>query len=143
MFSGGIFPTKRVYRLSEVHEDDPDFFGEKAATLGRLVRLKLPVPDGFVIVSEGRDININRISLSDNLKKQIKNHLCMLEEATGRHFFTSEESEPGAVSQPCEAPESDENAAKFPLLLSCRQAGEFVHAYQLSDRPRQSVSFQR
>lgn len=115
---GGLFPAKRVYRLSEVHEDDPEFFGEKAATLGNLVKLKLPVPEGFVVVSEGRDINVDRLSLSDNLKKQIKQQIFALEKATGRHFFTGEESEPGGAL----GGEGGVEAAKFPLLLSCRQS---------------------
>ena len=86
MFHRGLFFNKRVYRLNEVREDEPERFGEKASTLARLVRLKLPVPDAFVVVSEAREVNTDRLSLSDSLKKQIKTHIEYLEESTGRHF---------------------------------------------------------
>lgn len=118
MFNRGLF-SKRAYRLNEVREDDPGKFGEKACTLARLTRLKLPVPDAFVIVSEARDINSDRLSIPDSLKKQIKQQIEHLESSTGRHFFTAEESE-SEVMTGGEGVES----AKFPLLLSVRQSSK-------------------
>lgn len=120
MFHRGLFFNKRVYRLNEVREDEPERFGEKASTLARLVRLKLPVPDAFVVVSEAREVNTDRLSLSDSLKKQIKTHIEYLEESTGRHFFSEEESQSGASA--ATASSDDVEDAKFPLLLSVRQS---------------------
>jgi len=103
-----------VYRFSELDaieeyvggswEDVRELLGGKGANLAEMVRIGVPVPDGFIITTEACNKYLSLGErLPDGLWKQLTTSLNEIEAATGKTF-------------------GDPNN---PLLLSCRSGAKF------------------
>ena len=90
MFHSFFESKKQVYNLGELNESSLPLVGEKGAVLARLARLGCPVPDGFVISAPPRQIQHNRLGLSNSLKREIDDHIRELENKSGRRFFAAD-----------------------------------------------------
>src|SRR5512140_528556 len=66
---------------------DKDLLGGKGASLAEMSRAGLPVPPGFTITTACcRAFFENGERWPNGLEEQVRAHLAMLEEATGRQF---------------------------------------------------------
>ena len=78
---------KQVYQFDEGNADMKGLLGGKGANLAEMTRLGLPVPPGFTITTEACMNFLNTTKeLSDELKKEIDEHLSLLEKKTGKSF---------------------------------------------------------
>ncbi len=80
---------KFVYSFKEGDGSNHYLFGGKGAGLCEMTRIGLPVPPGFVITTEAcRHFFEQGRSLSESLKRQVREGMKALETATGRGFGT-------------------------------------------------------
>jgi len=78
---------KQVYQFDEGNADMKNLLGGKGANLAEMTRLGLPVPPGFTITTEACMSFLNTTKeLSDELKKEIDEHLSLLEKKTNKSF---------------------------------------------------------
>uniref|UniRef100_A0A7J2TJA0 Probable phosphoenolpyruvate synthase n=1 Tax=Archaeoglobus fulgidus TaxID=2234 RepID=A0A7J2TJA0_ARCFL len=61
-----------VIWLSDVGENDVPIVGGKAANLGELMKIEIPVPDGFVVDSRAFKDFINKANLKDRIYQMLK-----------------------------------------------------------------------
>jgi pyruvate, orthophosphate dikinase len=105
---------KWVYRFNELDaiekyvdgswDDVRGLLGGKGANLAEMVRIGVPVPDGFIITTEACNEYLSLGEhLPDGLWEQLTTSLSEIEEATGKTF----------------------GDPKNPLLLSCRSGAKF------------------
>ena len=83
--------TKYVYMFSEGDATMRNLLGGKAANLSEMVKLGLPVPNGFTVTTEA----CNRYysdgqMISPEIKDQIFSAVTKLEEVTGKGFGDTE-----------------------------------------------------
>ena len=78
---------KYVYMFKEADPKNKNLLGAKGAILCQLTKLKLPVPDGFIVTTE-MCINFfeNPASFENGFKKQTLHYLKKLEHSTGKTF---------------------------------------------------------
>lgn len=78
---------KIVYMFFEGNKDMKNLLGGKGANLCEMTNLGLPVPEGFIISTEGCGIfNKNRDSLTEDMQLEISSSLEKLEKITGREL---------------------------------------------------------
>ncbi len=78
---------KYVYMLQEGNKDMKDILGGKGANLAEMIKLGLPVPNGFTITTEAcHSYYETNKELSDVIKDEIINALHKLENITGKKF---------------------------------------------------------
>lgn len=81
---------KFVFMFSEVDLSMKDITGSKAANLADMLKLGLPVPDGFVVSTEAcNDFCKSSKILSEEIISQIENSILVLEKNTGKKFGDS------------------------------------------------------
>jgi hypothetical protein len=108
---------KRIYYFHEGSADDAVLLGDKGCHLCEMVRLKMPVPAGFVVSSESC-----REYLLDDIEKKSMKHLVEdytraiqeLERETGRVF--------GAGYADVFGHTTASDGSHFPLLLALRSS---------------------
>ena len=54
--------------FSEVDKDDGALVGGKGANLGELVKIKIPLPDGFIVTSQAYFDNLTKSGVLDRIK---------------------------------------------------------------------------
>jgi len=90
--------------FTEAPDPDPLVLGGKGAGLVRMTRLGLPVPPGFVLgTATGREY-LRSGRLPDGLLEEVRKHIAVLEDLTGRRF--GDEHAPLLVSVRSGAPVS-------------------------------------
>ncbi len=95
---------KYVYDLSEGAADQRALLGGKGANVAEMIRIGIPVPDGFTITTQACVDSMQRDARwPDGLWEEILAHLAALEERTGRRL----------------------GAAERPLLVSVRSGAVF------------------
>ncbi len=79
--------TKFVYDFNEGNKNMKNLLGGKGANLAEMTNIGLPVPSGFTITTEAckKFYKDNKI-VSDELEKEIFDHIRNLEELTGKKF---------------------------------------------------------
>ena len=77
---------KFVYLFREGDADLKNLLGGKGGNLCEMTKLKLPVPEGFVVSTEACLDYYEKGELSEDVKKQILSALQKVEEQTGRTF---------------------------------------------------------
>ncbi len=60
-----------IRELKDVGRSDVALVGGKAASLGELIKLGIPVPEGFVILSQAFDVVLSRRGVQDSINKII------------------------------------------------------------------------
>ncbi|MGH3088222.1 MAG: pyruvate, phosphate dikinase [Rubrobacteraceae bacterium] len=82
---------KLVYGFFEdsEFEDVRGLLGGKGAGIREMRRLGFPVPEGFTITTEACTRYISSKELPDGLMDDVKSHMALIEEATGRGFGDS------------------------------------------------------
>ncbi len=96
-------------------EGDKRLLGGKGFYLDRRAKQGYPVPQGFTITTDGfRDWNENGQRISATLEEQIRRSIAILEERTGRTFFTNETSSESVAKE----------NARAPLFVSARSGAE-------------------
>ena len=78
---------KYVYRFSEGNASMRNLLGGKGANLAEMTGLGMPVPQGFTVTTEActRYYEDGR-TLAEDIRREIGEHVAMLEEETGRRF---------------------------------------------------------
>jgi pyruvate, orthophosphate dikinase len=84
----GAGTTKFVYGFEEESgaEDIRALLGGKGAGIREMRRLGFPVPEGFTITTEACSLYIESGELPEGLMDEVRRHLALVEEATGRGF---------------------------------------------------------
>ncbi len=78
---------KLIYDFSQGSTEMKDLLGGKGANLSEMSNLGLPIPPGFVLTTEAcLEYFDNDSSISEEMEKQIFDHLESLEEKTGKKF---------------------------------------------------------
>ena len=78
---------KLVYRFDEGDTGMRDLLGGKGANLCEMARLGLPVPPGFIIITEAcRDYYEEDLQLPKGLAEEIRENMGLLERSIGREF---------------------------------------------------------
>ena len=81
---------KLVYRFDEGDIGMRDLLGGKGANLCEMARLGLPVPPGFIIITEAcRDYYEDDLQLPKGLAEEIRENMDCLERSIGREFGSS------------------------------------------------------
>ncbi len=93
---------KWVYDFEEGSKDMKNLLGGKGAGLAEMTRIGLPVPPGFTITTEACKEYQKTGKLSEEIKKEVLEHLRKLEEKTGKKF--GDRSNPLLVSVRSGAP---------------------------------------
>ncbi len=93
---------KWVYDFEEGSKDMKNLLGGKGAGLAEMTRIGLPVPPGFTITTEACKEYQKTGKLSEEIKKEVLEHLHKLEEKTGKKF--GDRSNPLLVSVRSGAP---------------------------------------
>lgn len=79
--------TKYIYAFEEGSQSMKDLLGGKGANLAEMMRLGLPVPDGFTITTEACIEYLKQgATLSDELKEELHTQLKAFSERTGKSF---------------------------------------------------------
>ena len=80
-------PKKYVYSFNEGNKDMRDILGGKGANLAEMVNIGLPVPQGFTVTTEAcNKYYEDDLKISEKIKKEIFEHIVILEEQTGKKF---------------------------------------------------------
>src|SRR2546423_44260 len=83
--------TKYVYDLSEGSADMRSLLGGKGANVAEMLRIGVPVPDGFTVTTEACVETMRRDSRwPDGLWEEVLERLDALEERTGRRLGDAE-----------------------------------------------------
>lgn len=64
---------KNIVLFSDVGKDDVALAGGKGANLGEMLKAGLPVPNGFIVTAKAYFTFLNRTSLKQKIKQQLKN----------------------------------------------------------------------
>jgi pyruvate,orthophosphate dikinase len=76
---------KYVYAFKEGNKDMRELLGGKGANIAEMTNIGLPVPHGFTITTEAcNEYYADGEKLSDEVKKQVMEHLNALEKETGK-----------------------------------------------------------
>ena len=76
-----------VYHFSEGNAEMQSLIGDKGANLAEMIRIDLPVPDGFVITTKAcRHFFHNDYRLPDGLGEKIGQCINKIQESTGKYF---------------------------------------------------------
>ena len=76
-----------VYHFSEGNAEMQSLIGDKGANLAEMIRIDLPVPDGFVITTKAcKHFFHNDYKLPDELGEQIAQCINKIQESTGKYF---------------------------------------------------------
>lgn len=94
--------TKFVYDFREGDKDHRLLLGGKGANLAEMTNLGVPVPQGFIVTTEACTRYQSEGKLWDELKEEIRNHMHVLEEESGKKF--GDEVDPLLVSVRSGAP---------------------------------------
>ncbi|WP_114602879.1 pyruvate, phosphate dikinase [Staphylococcus sp. EZ-P03] len=83
--------TKLIYAFEEGSQSMKDLLGGKGANLAEMMRLGLPVPDGFTITTEACIEYLKQgATLSDELKEELHTQLAAFSERTGKSFSSDD-----------------------------------------------------
>ncbi|MHD0397105.1 pyruvate, phosphate dikinase [Staphylococcus simulans] len=83
--------TKYIYAFEEGSQSMKDLLGGKGANLAEMMRLGLPVPDGFTITTEACIKYLKQgATLSDDLKEELHTQLNAFSERTGKSFSSDD-----------------------------------------------------
>lgn len=83
--------NKKVYQFSEGNAEMKPLLGGKGANLAEMVRLGLPVPEGFTITTEACMAYLDHDHcLTEDLKSQILTALKQIESSSGKKFDDAE-----------------------------------------------------
>lgn len=83
--------TKLIYAFEEGSQSMKDLLGGKGANLAEMMRLGLPVPDGFTITTEACTEYLKQgATLSDELKEELHTQLAAFSERTGKSFSSDD-----------------------------------------------------
>lgn len=81
---------KYVYDFNEGNKDMRNILGGKGANLAEMVKIGVPVPNGFTISTDACNLYYeNNKTLSDEIKEEIEKHILTLENKTGKKFGDS------------------------------------------------------
>ncbi|MCL2187361.1 MAG: pyruvate, phosphate dikinase [Defluviitaleaceae bacterium] len=81
---------KYVYMFKEGDKDMKNLLGGKGANLCEMIKLNIPVPNGFIVSTEAcTDYNKNGKKINDDIKKQIDDCVTQLESISGKKFGDS------------------------------------------------------
>src|SRR4051794_773791 len=81
---------KFVYDLSEGSADMRSLLGGKGANVAEMLRIGVPVPDGFTVTTEACVATMRTGAWPDGLEAEIEDRLAALEERTGRRLGEGE-----------------------------------------------------
>ena len=82
---------KYVYLFSEGNADMRELLGGKGANLAEMTKIGLPVPQGFTISTEAcTKYYEDGKEISEDIQKQINEHIVKMEEITGKKFGDKE-----------------------------------------------------
>ncbi|WP_412521557.1 pyruvate, phosphate dikinase [Staphylococcus simulans] len=83
--------TKYIYAFEEGSQSMKDLLGGKGANLAEMMRLGLPVPDGFTITTEACIEYLKQgATLSDELQEELHTQLKAFSERTGKSFSSDD-----------------------------------------------------
>ncbi|UBH08941.1 pyruvate, phosphate dikinase [Macrococcus armenti] len=83
--------SKKIYAFEEGKQDMKDILGGKGANLSEMMRLGLPVPNGFTITTEACIEYLEQgEKLTDSLLNELKTYIQSLEDKTGKAFSSKE-----------------------------------------------------
>ncbi|MDJ1153281.1 pyruvate, phosphate dikinase [Macrococcus caseolyticus] len=83
--------SKKIYAFEEGKQDMKDLLGGKGANLSEMMRLGLPVPNGFTITTEACiEYLAQGEQLTDGLSNELKTYIKGLEDKTGKAFSSKE-----------------------------------------------------
>ncbi len=78
---------KYVYLFDEGNKDMREILGGKGANLAEMMRIGLPVPSGFTVSTDACTFYYNNQEmLSENIEKEIRNAVEIIESKTGKKF---------------------------------------------------------
>ncbi len=82
---------KFVYMFTETDQTMRNLVGGKGANLGQMLKLGLPIPEGFTVTTEACNFYYdNGKKLSEKIVKQVEESMKTLEKQTGKKFGSSE-----------------------------------------------------